>query len=86
MIDNQLLKMIESAYNSSPCKHCGRQHKVCIDQISSHDETECNKADCTIPRGNTTITIKLDDEACFTAQTEITLIVSRETAKYYPLS
>lgn len=85
MIDNRLLKTIESKFNSSPCKYCGLQHKVRIEQVSSFDESECNKADCTIPRGDTTITINLDDEACLAAQTEINLIVSRETAKYYPL-
>lgn len=85
MIDNKLLKTIESAYNSTPCEHCGRQHRVWIDQVPTHQETLCDQADVTIPRGDTTITINLDDEACVSAQNEITLLVLRQTAKYFPL-
>lgn len=85
MIDSKLLKVIESAYNSVPCKHCGRQHRVCIDQVPTHQKTLCDQADITIPRGDTTITINLDDDACLSAQNEIILLVSRKTAKYFPL-
>ena len=85
MIDNQLLKMIESAYNSSPCKHCGRQHTVRIEQVASHQKTLCDQADIAIPRGDTTIIINLDYDACMWAQLEINRIVCRETAKYFPL-
>lgn len=85
MIDKKLLKVIESAYNNSPCKYCGLQHTVRLDQVHSSQKTLCEQADATIPRGDTTITINLDDGACMAAQTEITLFVSQQTAKYFPL-
>lgn len=80
MIDDNILKMLETAYNSKPCKFCGLTHKVIIKQVHSYNKAICYQADATIPRGDMTIIINLDDNACFAAQTEVTMLVSEKTA------
>lgn len=82
IIDDKLLKVIEDGFNNQPCKFCGKQHHVRIEQVPSYQKTLCNQADATIPRGDMTVTISLDDGACMAAQYEITLLVSRQTAVF----
>lgn len=48
--------------------------------MHSYNKDICYQADATIPRGDMTIIINLDDKACFAAQTEITMLVSEKTA------
>ena len=82
MDKKQLLKKLEASFNSKTCKYCGRKHIVHITQVPSYLKTFCHQADSTIPRGETTITIKFDEDTCIRAQTDITLIVAGETAHW----
>lgn len=82
MVDDRILKVIEDGFNSQPCRFCGQQHNVRIEQVPSYQKTLCNQADSTIPRGDVTITINLDDGACMAAQCEITLLISQQTAVF----
>ena len=79
---DDILRRYESAYNCSPCKNCGKQHVLHLDQVPSNHKSLCNQADAIIPRGDITITIQFDDEACMAAQMEVVLSVSSLTASY----
>lgn len=77
---NKILKMIESAYNSKPCKYCGLQHKVQIELVPSYLKSLCAQADSSIPCGDKTIIINLDEGTCTASQIEVTSLVSQKTA------
>lgn len=77
---NNILKWLESDYNSKPCKYCGRQHKVQIELVPSYLKSLCDKADSSIPCGDKTITINLDEGACYGAQIDLTTLVLQKTA------